>query len=313
MRIVFLGTPEFAVPSLKTLCNSGYEVVGVFTQPDRPKGRGNKVIPSPVKVFATERGIPVYQPVRIRKESVEDLKALQPDLCVTAAFGQILSQELLDIPRLGTVNVHASLLPRHRGAAPINWAIMQGDETVGVTTMFSDKGIDTGDMLLKAETPAIRGETAGELTVRMAELGAKLLIDTLKRLENGTLVRIPQDHAKMTYDPMLTKDMGIIDWTQPAADIVNRIHGLNPWPGCSTAVAGGRLKLLRAEAVPGEGQPGEIITADAKQGLVIAAGTGAVSVIQLQAPGGKPMSSRDYLRGHPMAVGTVLKEEAIHG
>lgn len=313
MRIVFLGTPEFAVPSLKALCDSGYEVVGVFTQPDRPKGRGNKVVPSPVKVFATERGIPVFQPVRIRKESVEDLKALQPDLCVTAAFGQILSQELLDIPRLGTINVHASLLPRHRGSAPINWAIMQGDETVGVTTMFTDKGIDTGDMLLKAETPYIKGETAGELTVRMADLGAKLLIETLKKLEDGTLVRIPQDHEKMTYDPMLSKDMGIIDWSMGAADIVNRIHGLNPWPGCSTAVAGGRLKLLRAEAVEGAGQPGEIIAADPKAGLVIAAGEGAVSVTQLQAPGGKPMNSKDYLRGHPMAVGTVLKEEAIHG
>lgn len=312
MRIVFLGTPEFAVPSLKALCDSGYDVVGVFTQPDRPKGRGNKVIPSPVKVVATERGIPVYQPVRIRRESVEDLKALQPDLCVTAAFGQILSQELLDIPRLGTVNVHASLLPRHRGAAPINWAIMQGDETVGVTTMFTDKGIDTGDMLLKAETPYIKGETAGELTIRMADLGAKLLIDTVRKLEDGTLVRIPQDHARMTYDPMLTKDMGIIDWSMSAADIVNCIHGLNPWPGCSTAVAGGRLKLLRAEAVEGAGQPGEIITADAKTGLVIAAGEGAVSVTQLQAPGGKPMNSKDYLRGHPMAVGTVLKEEAVH-
>lgn len=313
MRIVFLGTPEFAVPSLRALCDSGYEVVGVFTQPDRPKGRGNKVVPSPVKVFAAERGIPVYQPVRIRKESVADLKALQPDLCVTAAFGQILSQELLDIPRLGTINVHASLLPRHRGSAPINWAILQGDETVGVTTMFTDKGIDTGDMLLKAETPAIKGETAGELTVRMADLGAKLLIDTLKKLEDGTLVRIPQDHANMTYDPMLSKEMGIIDWTHCAADIVNRIHGLNPWPGCSTAIAGGRLKLLRAEAVAGAGQPGEIIAADAKSGLVIAAGEGAVCVTQLQAPGGKPMSSKDYLRGHPMAVGTVLKEEAIHG
>lgn len=313
MRIVFLGTPEFAVPSLKALCDSGHEVIGVFTQPDRPKGRGNKVIPSPVKVFAAERGIPVFQPVRIRKESVEDLKALQPDLCVTAAFGQILSQELLDIPRLGTVNVHASLLPRHRGSAPINWAILQGDEIVGVTTMFTDKGIDTGDMLLKAETPYIKGETAGELTLRMADLGARLLIDTLKKLEDGTLVRIPQDHAQMTYDPMLTKDMGIIDWSMRAADIVNRIHGLNPWPGCSTAAAGGRLKLLRAEAIDGAGQPGEIIAADAKTGLVIAAGEGAVAVTQLQAPGGKPMSSKDYLRGHPMAVGTVLKEEAVHG
>ncbi len=308
-----MGTPEFAVPSLKALCDAGYDVVGVFTQPDRPKGRGNKVIASPVKQVAVEKGIPVFQPVRIRKDGVEDLKALAPDLCVTAAFGQILSQEILDIPRIGTVNVHASILPKHRGSAPINWAILQGDEVVGVTTMMTDKGIDTGDMLLKAETPYIKGETAGELTIRMAELGAKLLIDTLKAMEAGTLTRIPQDHANMTYDPMLTKEMGVIDWTHAAADIVNRIHGLNPWPGCSTAIEGGRLKLLRAEVAEGEGQPGEIIVADPKQGLVIAAGEGAVCVTQLQASGGKPMNSKDYLRGHPMAVGTVLKEEISNG
>ena len=313
MRIVFMGTPDFAVPSLKALCENGYEVVGVFTQPDRPKGRGNKVIASPVKQAAVEKGIPVFQPQRIRKDGVEDLKSLAPDLCVTAAFGQILSQEILDIPRLGTINVHASLLPKHRGSAPINWAILQGDQTVGVTTMMTDKGIDTGDMLLKAETPYVKGETAGELTVRMAELGANLLIDTLKKLEDGTLVRIPQDHENMTYDPMLNKEMGVIDWTQGAADIVNRIHGLNPWPGCSTAVEGGRLKLLRAEVAEGAGQPGEIIVTDPKQGLVIAAGEGAVRITQLQAPGGKPMNSKDYLRGHPMAVGTVLKEEVSNG
>ena len=308
-----MGTPEFAVPSLQALCDNGYEVVGVFTQPDRPKGRGNKVIASPVKVLATEKGIHVFQPVRIRKDGVEDLKSLEPDLCVTAAFGQILSQEILDIPTLGTINVHASILPKHRGSAPINWAILQGDETVGVTTMMTDKGIDTGDMLLKAETPYIKGETAGELTIRMAELGAKLLIDTLKAMEAGTLTRIPQDHENMTYDPMLTKEMGVIDWAHSAADIVNRIHGLNPWPGCSTAIEGGRLKLLRADVAEGAGQPGEIIVADPKQGLIIAAGEGAVSVTQLQAPGGKPMNSKDYLRGHPMAVGTVLKEEISNG
>ena len=313
MRIVFMGTPEFAVPSLRALCDAGYEVVGVFTQPDRPKGRGNKVIASPVKQMAVEKGIPVFQPVRIRKDGVEDLKNLAPDLCVTAAFGQILSQEILDIPRLGTINVHASLLPRHRGSAPINWAILQGDETVGVTTMMTDKGIDTGDMLLKAETPYIPGETAGELTVRMADLGAQLLIETLQKLEAGTLVRIPQDHENMTYDPMLSKEMGIINWADSAADIVSRIHGLNPWPGCSTAIPGGRLKLLRAKAADGSGTPGEILVADPKAGLIVAAGSGAVEITQLQAPGGKPMNVKDYLRGHPMAVGSVLKEEENNG
>lgn len=309
MRIVFMGTPEFAVPSLKALCENGYEVVGVFTQPDRPKGRGNKVAFSPVKEYAVSRNIDVYQPQRIRRDGIEDLRALAPDLCVTAAFGQILSQEVLDIPPLGNINVHASLLPRHRGSAPIAWAIMQGDAEAGVTTMMMDKGIDTGDMLLKAATPILPGETCGELTVRLSELGAALLLDTVKALEAGTLVRMPQNEAEMTYDPMLQKEMGTIDWTMTAMEIVNRVHGLNPWPGCSTAFVGGRLKLLKAEAVEGIGQPGEVLVADAKNGLVIAAGEGAVRVKLMQAPGGKPMEPKVYLNGHPMQTKVVLKEE----
>ena len=313
MRILFMGTPDIAADSLKALIEAGHEICGAFTREDKAVGRKQILTAPPVKQLALEHGIPVFQPQRIRKDGVEDLKALAPDLCVTAAFGQILSQEILDIPRIGTVNVHASLLPRHRGSAPINWAILQGDQTVGVTTMMTDKGIDTGDMLLKAETSYIPGETAGELTLRLAELGAKLLIDTLKQLEAGTLVRIPQDHARMTYDPMLTKEMGVIDWTQDASAIVNRIHGLNPWPGCSTAIPGGRLKLLRAETAQGTGVPGEIVAADPKAGLTIAAGSGAVTITQLQAPGGKPMHAKDYLRGHPMTVGSVLKEEESNG
>lgn len=310
MRIVFMGTPEFAVPSLKALCENGYDVVGVVTQPDRPKGRGNRVIMSPVKEYALSRNIPVLQYQRIRREGVEDLKALKPDLCVTAAFGQILSQEILDIPPMGTINVHASLLPRHRGSAPINWAIMQGDDEVGVTTMMTARGVDNGDMLLKSVSPRKADETAGEMTLRLSEDGAALLLETLRALENGTLTRIPQDESAMTYDPMLTKEMGIIDWNDSARSIVNHILGLNPWPGCSTAYEGARLKWLRAEVAQGAGQPGEILTADPKVGLVIAAGEGAVRILQMQAPGGKPMNPKDYLRGHPMAAGTVLKEEA---
>ncbi|MGN1019115.1 MAG: methionyl-tRNA formyltransferase [Aristaeellaceae bacterium] len=309
MRIVFMGTPDFAVASLKALCEGGYDVVGVFTQPDRPRGRGNRVVMTPVKEYAVSRGIPVYQPQHIRRDGLEDLQRLAPDLCVTAAFGQILSQAVLDVPPLGTINVHASLLPRHRGSAPINWAILQGDGEAGVTTMMTARGIDNGDMLLRAATPIQTGETAGELTERLSVMGASLLLDTLRALEAGTLTRTPQDESAMTYDPMLSKDMGIIDWTRPAGEIVNRIHGLNPWPGCTTPCEGQRLKLLRAEAAEGAGQPGEILTADPRAGLVIAAGEGAVRVTQMQAPGGKPMNPRDYLRGHPMAVGTVLKEE----
>ena len=311
MRIVFMGTPEFAVPTLRALCEHGYEIVGVFTQPDRPKGRGNKLTPSPVKEYALSQGIPVFQPEKIRRDGVDDLRALAPDLCVTAAFGQILSQEILDIPPMGSVNVHASLLPRHRGSAPINWAILQGDRQAGVTTMMMARGIDTGDMLLKAATDILPGETAGELTLRLSEIGASLLLDTLRGMTDGSVKPIPQDESQMTYDPMLTKQMGVIDWTEPAEAIVNRIHGLNPWPGCSTAIQGGRLKLLRAKTAEGSGAPGEILTADVKAGLVIACGSGAAEIVQLQAPGGKPMNARDYLRGHAMAVGTVLKEDNV--
>ena len=192
MRVVFLGTPEFGVPSLKALVSAGYDVVGVFTQPDKPKGRGNKMLPSPVKNCAVELGIPVFQPVKIRVDGVEDLKSLQPDLCVTAAFGQILSQEILDIPTIGTVNVHSSLLPKYRGSAPINWAIMEGETVTGVTTMMTDKGLDTGDILLQREVPILPGETAEELIARLAPIGAELLVETVRRLENGDCPREKQ-------------------------------------------------------------------------------------------------------------------------
>ena len=305
-----MGTPDFAVPSLKALIREGYEVAGVFTQPDRPKGRGNKMLPSPVKQAALEAGIPVFQPVRIRRDGVEDLKALKPDLCVTAAFGQILSQEILDIPPLGNINVHASLLPKHRGAAPIAYAIMGGDKEAGVTTMFMDAGIDTGDMLLQEKTEIGESETCGELTARLSGIGAELLIRTLKELEAGTLTRFAQDEAEMTYDPMLEKGMGIADFTADADLVRGRINGLNPWPCVSVPMNGERLKLLRAACAEGAGEPGTVITADPKSGLVIACGSGAVRVLEVQAPGGKQMKAEDYLRGHGIPAGTDLKEDA---
>lgn len=308
MRIVFMGTPEFAVPSLEILKENGYDVVGVFTQPDRPKGRGNKLTPSPVKMTAEKYGIPVFQPEKIRKTGVDDLRSLQPDLCVTAAFGQILSQEILDIPPMGNINVHASLLPKHRGSAPIAWAIMQGDRKAGVTTMMMDKGIDTGDMLLTAETEIGETETCGELTERLSRIGAGLLLQTVKAMEAGTLARIPQDHEHMTYDPMLDKQFGIPDWKAEADSVRGRINGLNPWPCVSVETESGRLKLLRAALAEGSGRPGEILLADPKNGLVIACGTGAVRILELQAPGGKQMKAADYLRGHSFNVGTVLGE-----
>lgn len=308
MRIVFMGTPEFAVPSLQALIDSQHEVIAVFTQPDRPRGRGNKLTPSPVKQLAVQHGIPVYQPEKIRKESVADLKQLAPDAYVTAAFGQILSQELLDIPPMGCVNVHASLLPRHRGSAPINWAILQGDAETGVTTMLTERGIDTGAMLLKAATPIGPMETAGQLTERLSHVGAELLLQTLDAMAAGAITPEAQDEAAMTYDPMLTREMGVVDWTKSGAEIARQILGLNPAPGASTMMPEGRLKLHTAAPAEGSGKPGEVLAADPKQGLIVACGSGAVNLIMIQAPGGKPMAAKDYLRGHAIPVGTILGE-----
>ena len=299
-----MGTPEFAVPCLEALIRrKGTEVAGVFTQPDRPKGRGNKVVPGPVKTAAAEAGVPVFQPEKIRKTGVEMLRDLKPDLCVTAAFGQILSREILEIPQLGNINVHASLLPRHRGSAPIAYAIMSGDRTTGVTTMMMDEGIDTGDMLLQEETAIGESETCAELTERLSRIGADLLRRTLDALADGTLKRIPQDHAKMTYDPMLRKEMGFTDFSGSADQERGKINGLNPWPCISIPCGGeGRLKLLRAVTTEGTGTPGMLLQASAKEGLVIACGSGAVRILEVQAPGGKRMKAEDYLRGHELAI-----------
>lgn len=309
MRIVMMGTPEFAVPVLEALSRSGDEIVGVFTQPDRPGGRGKKLQAPPVKVRAEELGIPVFQPEKIRKTGVETLRELKPDLCVTAAFGQILSQEILDIPPLGNINVHASLLPKHRGAAPIASAIMSGDERTGVTTMMMDRGIDTGDMLLQAETEIGETETCLELTERLSRLGAELLEKTLVELKAGTLKRIPQNEAEMTYDPMLGKELSRMDFTLPSRLVKGRINGLNPWPCVSVPLGDGRLKLLRAAEAEGAGKPGEVLRAAPSEGLVIACGSGAVRILEVQAPGGKRMRTEDYLRGHGMSAGTMLGEE----
>jgi len=309
VRIVFMGTPEFAVPSLNALIENNYEVVGVFTQPDRPKGRGNKLAQSPVKSAAQSAGIPVFQPEKIRKTGVEDLENLHPDLCVTAAFGQILSREILDIPPLGNINVHASLLPKHRGSAPVSYAIQAGDRTAGVTTMMMDAGIDTGDILLSEETEIGESETCGELTDRLSRIGADLLIRTIREMEKGTLERVPQNEAEMTYDPMLNKQMGIISFDEKAALVKGKINGLNPWPCVSVPVGGERMKLLRAVTADENGIAGTVITSDSRNGLVIACGEGAVKILEIQAPGGKRMKPEDYLRGHTIPVGTDLKEE----
>jgi len=275
MRIVFMGTPEFAVPSLRALVETGYDVVGVFTQPDKPKGRGNKLTPSPVKEYALAHQIPVFQPIRIRKDGVEDLKSLVPDLCVTAAFGQILSTK------------------------------------TGITTMMTDKGIDTGDMLLVTETEILSDETAGELSVRLSEIGAKTLLDTLQLIKEDRCPRFMQNHDAHTYEPMLKKELGLIDWYKSADEIVNQVRGLDPWPGTYTPFPEGTLKVLRAQAEKElSGQPGQVLLADSKQGLVVAAGEGAVRILKLQAPGGKQMDAKDYLRGHPLQSGIIWQERA---
>ena len=309
MRVVFMGTPEFAVPSLKALVENDYDVIGVFTQPDKPKGRGNKLTPSPIKEYALAHQIPVFQPARIRKDGLEDLKRLAPDLCVTAAFGQILSQEILDIPKMGTVNVHASLLPRHRGSAPINWCILMGETKTGITTMMTDKGIDTGDMLLQRELDILPEETAGELGSRLSVLGAKTILETLALIKEGRCPRIPQDHESHTYEPMLKKEMGLINWRKSAREIVNQVRGLTPWPGTYTPFPEGILKIVKVQAEESISCiPGQVLAADGKQGLVIAAGHGTVRILCLQAPGGKQMDAKDYLRGHPLTTGTIWQE-----
>lgn len=311
-RVVFMGTPEFAVPSLQALCDAGYDVVGVVCQPDRPAGRGNRLTACPVKALALERGLTVCQFEKIRlPEGAKRLRELAPDVAVTAAFGQILTRELLDIPVHGTLNVHASLLPKYRGSAPINWAILNGETETGITIMRTDAGIDTGDMLAKATTPIGEMETAGELTARLATLGAQLLVKTLPEYLAGNIVPQKQDEAEATYLPMLKKGMGEIDWKRDAAAIANQARGLNPWPGAYTELAGGTLKihLARAVACDIDAEPGTVVVSGPKAGLVVKCGAGALEVLELQAQGGKRMAAKAYLAGKPIEVGARLGKD----
>lgn len=311
MKIVFMGTPDFAVESLKALFEAGHDVVGVFTQPDRPKGRGNRVEETPVKKYALANGIKVFQFEKIRRqEGLDALRALEPELCVTAAFGQILSKKILEVPKFGTINVHASLLPRHRGAAPINQAIMMGDEITGVTTMFTDVGLDTGDMLLKTETRILPDETAGELTQRLAVMGAKLLIETIAELEKGTLNPTKQDESLATYEPMMDKSAGLVDWSRSPKEICDLVRGTNPWPGAFTYLNGDVLKIWGAKVFKTDdaSEPGTVIVSSPRGGLVVSCGGGAVEITLLQAPGGKQMPTKAYLSGKKIETGTHLGE-----
>lgn len=307
MKIVFMGTPEFGVPSLNALLDAGYDVAACCTQPDRPQGRKMTLTACPVKEAALRRGVPVLQFERIRRqEGLDAMRAIKPDLYVTAAFGQILSQKLLDIPTIGTVNVHPSLLPKYRGPAPVNWSIIEGETRTGVTTMMTDAGMDTGDILFVRETDLSPEEDAAMLSDRLSRVGAELLVETIRRIEAGDCPRTPQDDEKSSYFPMLTKETGRVDWTRGAQRVVNLVRGVVPWPGAWTEFGEGVLKIWKARPVQGEGTPGEVLCGDAKNGLVVACGEGAVRIDELQAPGAKRMPAEAYLRGKPIEKGFVL-------
>lgn len=306
MRIVFMGTPEFAVPCLQAVIDRGDEVAAVYTQPDKPRGRGHKVLPPPVKVLAEQYGLSVRQPTTLRTaEAAEELRALAPDLIVVVAYGKILPKEILDIPPKGCVNVHASLLPQYRGAGPIQWCVLNGETKTGVTTMYMAEGLDTGDMIEATQTPIGEDETADELHDRLSVLGASLLTHTLGLIEAGCAPRTPQPEES-SYAPMLDKSLSGIDFSKDAASVHHQICGLSSWPCAQSMLEGKRLKVYRSHCHPTRhGKPGEVL--DEKR-LIVACKTGAVELLEVQLEGSKRMKAADFLRGHPVKQGTVLGE-----
>lgn len=308
MRIVFMGTPDFAVPSLQALIDAGHDVCAVYTQPDKPQGRKQILTAPPVKTLALEHDIPVFQPNTLKNEDEQArLRELAPEVIIVVAYGKLLPKAVLDIPPHGCINVHGSLLPRWRGAAPIQWAVIAGDEMAGVTTMQMAEGLDTGDMLLTYETKVGEKETAGELFDRLAQSGAELLTQTLVKLDEIT--PRPQDDAQSCYAHMLDKQMAVIDWSRSAHEIDCLIRGLNPWPIALTTLSGERLKVFAAEKANGNGEPGTVLEADPKKGLTVACGEGALRLTEIQLVGGKRMKATDFLRGHAIEVGTKLGDE----
>ncbi len=308
MRIVFMGTPDFAVPSLKALLHSDHRVVGVVTQPDRPKGRGQELAVSPIKQLAVQRKIPILQPLKMKDPAFLDaLSAWKPDLIVVTAFGRILPKIILDLPPRHCINVHASLLPQYRGAGPIQWAIVNGERETGITTMLMDEGMDTGAILLQERMPIAPDDTAGTLSAKLAEVGGRLLIDTLTRLEKGTLVPQPQDNARATMAPLLKKEDGLLDWTMTAEQLTNRVRGLSPWPGAYTFAKGDRWTIWRAAA---SGQsvdtaPGTVHSTT-KDAILVTTGNGLLAITELQPANGRRMAAAQYLAGHPLSPGLIL-------
>ena len=300
MRVVFMGTPDIAATCLKKILADGFEVVGVYTQPDRPKGRGMKLVASPVKEVAVAANIPVFQPENFREEeTVEQLRALKPDVCAVVAYGRILPQKVLDVPISGCINIHASVLPKYRGSAPYQWAVLDGLTETGVTAMYLCREMDAGDIIDVSKTPIEENETAGELLDRLAVLGADLLSKTLTRFENGKVPAVPQDESQVSYAPMLDKTMCPIDWTKTAQQVHNQVRGLHPWPIATMELEGKTFKVHATKIVEGSGKPGQVLGLT-KTGLRIACGEGAVEILSLQAEGGKRMAAPDYFRGHPL-------------
>jgi methionyl-tRNA formyltransferase len=308
MRIIFMGTPDFAVPCLKNLIDAGHDVCAAFTQPDKPKGRGYTLTPPPVKELALKYNIEVFQPKTLRTaEAAETIQRLNPDVIVVVAYGKILPKDILDIPRFGCINVHGSLLPKYRGAAPIQWSVINGDKVTGVTTMYMAEGLDTGDMLLTERTEIGEEETSGELYDRLSLIGAELIVKTLKEVESGTVKRTPQTEENTCYASMLTKDLSQVDWKKSAGTIHNLVRGLSPWPVASTSYRNKLLKIHKAKRVDGfVGTPGQII--DANGLFVVCCGEkSALELVEVQYEGGKRMSGKDFLRGHPADKDIVLQ------
>ena len=311
MKIVFMGTPDFARDSLKAVVEAGHEVALVVTNPDKPKGRGMKLIPSDVKKYAIEQNLEVVQPVKVRNnpEFVEQLKNINPDVICVVAYGKIIPKEILDIPRLGCINVHGSLLPKYRGAAPIQWAVLNGDKETGITTMFMDVGMDTGDMINKEVVQIGDDETTGELWDRLSIIGANLLVKTLEDLENGTY-KIEKQGDDFTVAPMIKKEMAKIDWeNQTSSEIKNLVRGLNPFMGAFSFLNDKKIKIWKVEKLndKSEKEPGTVLVSDSKAGLVIATNDGAVSVLEIQGENSKRMGISDYLRGNKILVDEKFK------
>lgn len=306
MNIVFMGTPDFAVKSLEKVIADGHNVQAVYTKADAPKGRKMVLTPSDVKVCALEHNLLVYTPATFKDETeVERLKALNPDLIVVVAYGKLLPKSVLDIPKYGCVNVHGSILPKWRGAAPIQWTVLSGDEYGGVTTMYMNEGLDTGDIIFKKEVKVGENETSGELFDRLCVDGAELLSETIKAIEAGTAPRIPQDDNDATYASMLSKEISEIDWNKTANDVHNKVRGLSPWPSAQSKLFGKRIKILETRVSDKFGEAGRVVSVNP---ITIACGEGSVEILRLQPEGKRAMSSADYLMGHPLEIGTVFGE-----